>query len=207
MEITMDEATSPDSSAELLARWREGDQQAAGKLWRRYAVRLVALARSRLSAALNRHVDPEDLVQSAYRCFFAADRGERYVLRHSGDLWRLLVAITLHKVHDQTKRHRTQKRNFGLEQHYGEETSLNRLQTRMLAHDPTPAEAAALTDELEIILRALEPHQRQMVEMRLQGYHLTEIAATTRHHERTVRRVMKGFKHQLKQRCLTWTAD
>jgi RNA polymerase sigma-70 factor (ECF subfamily) len=202
----MDDTTSPDSSAELLARWRAGDEQAAGKLWRRYAVRLIALARKRLSASMNRHVDPEDLVQSAYRCFFAGDRGQRYVLRHSGDLWRLLVAITLHKVHDQAKRHRAKKRDLSLEQHFGEATSLQQLQTQMLAHDPTPAEAAALTDELELILRALTAEQRRMVEMRLQGYQLDEIAAATRHHERTVRRVMKGFKQQLQQRCLEWTA-
>ena len=56
----MDDTTSPDSSAELLARWRAGDEQAAGKLWRRYAVRLIALARKRLSASMNRHVDAED---------------------------------------------------------------------------------------------------------------------------------------------------
>lgn len=202
----MDDTTSPDSSAELLARWRAGDEQAAGKLWRRYAVRLIALARKRLSASMNRHVDPEDLVQSAYRCFFAGDRGQRYVLRHSGDLWRLLVAITLHKVHDQAKRHRAKKRDLSLEQHFGEATSLQHLQTQMLAHDPTPAEAAALTDELELVLRTLTPEQRRMVEMRLQGYQLDEIAAATRHHERTVRRVMKGFKQQLQHRCLEWTA-
>lgn len=203
----MDDATSPDSSAELLARWRAGDEQAAGKLWRRYAVRLIALARRRLSSAMNRHVDPEDLVQSAYRCFFAGDRGQRYVLRQSGDLWRLLVAITLHKVHDQAKRHRARKRNLSLEQHFGDEISLQKLQTRMLAHDPTPAEAAALTDELELILRGLSTEQRRMVEMRLQGYNLDEIAAATRHHERTVRRVMKSFKQQLQHRCLVWTAE
>ncbi len=202
----MDDTTSPESSAELLARWRAGDEQAAGKLWRRYAVRLIALARKRLSASMNRHVDPEDLVQSAYRCFFAGDRGQRYVLRHSGDLWRLLVAITLHKVHDQAKRHRAKKRDLSLEQHFGEATSLQQLQTQMLAHDPTPAEAAALTDELELILRTLTAEQRRMVEMRLQGYQLDEIAAATRHHERTVRRVMKGFKQQLQHRCLQWTA-
>lgn len=203
----MDDATSPDSSAELLARWRAGDQQAAGKLWRRYAVRLIALARSRLSSSMNRHVDPEDLVQSAYRCFFAGDRGERYVLRHSGDFWRLLVAITLHKVHDQAKRQRRQKRDFGVEKHFGQEATLSRLQAQMLTHDPTPAEAAALTDELESLLRGVDPEQRRMVEMRLQGYQLEEIAAATGHHERTVRRVMRGFKKHLQQRCLEWTAE
>ena len=38
----------------LLARCRNGDQQAAAELFRRYADRLIALARSRLSARLAR---------------------------------------------------------------------------------------------------------------------------------------------------------
>src|SRR5947209_1095765 len=84
-------------SADLMARWRDGDQQAAGELFRRYADRLRALARTRLSARLARHVDPEDVVQSAYRSFFSGARSDRYALRRSGDLWRLLVSITLHK--------------------------------------------------------------------------------------------------------------
>src|SRR5437879_3375640 len=97
-------------SAELMARWRQGDQEAAEELFRRYAERLLALARSRLSARLARHVDPEDVVQSAFRSFFTGARADRFALRRSGDLWRLLVAITLHKLQHQVERHTAGKR-------------------------------------------------------------------------------------------------
>ena len=203
----MEEALSPESSAELLARWRAGDQEAASRLWRRYAVRLVALARSRLSAEMHRHFDPEDLVQSAYRCFFAGDRGDRYVLKASGDLWRLLVAITIHKVHDKATRLRAQKRALGKDQSLADEAGMAQLQGEILTQDPTPAEAAALTDELEQILRQLEPIQRKMVELRLQGFELAEIAVATGNNERTVRRIMKWLRDQLKQRCMECSGE
>src|SRR5262245_30887753 len=126
---------SPDSSAELLARWRAGDQQAATALWQRYAQRLLALVRSRMSGELAHHTDPEDVVQSAFCSFFAGTRDDQYVLRHSGDLWRLLVAITLHKLHHQVRRHMAAKRSMALEHHFGEESELFRRHIVLLSHE------------------------------------------------------------------------
>src|SRR5262245_5216743 len=70
--------TTQHRTADLLARWRNGDQQAAAVLFHRYADRLVALAKSRLSARLASRVDPEDVVQSVYRSFFVDARVGRY---------------------------------------------------------------------------------------------------------------------------------
>jgi RNA polymerase sigma-70 factor (ECF subfamily) len=196
----MADVETPDSSAQLVARWRTGDQQAATLLWQRYAQRLLALARRRLSRKLARRVDPEDVVQSAYRSFFAGARDERYVLQHSGDLWRLLVAITLHKLHHQVQRHTAGKRALALEYHFGEERDLLHFPVRTLANPPSPSEAVMLVDELEHVMRAFPPLQRQMIQLRLQGYRLGEIAAVTRRNERTVRRVLQRVEQHLKQR-------
>src|SRR5271156_4863230 len=81
----------------LMACWREGDQQAAADLFRRYASRLIALVRSRLSSKLPCRIDPEDVVLSAYRSFFGDAREGHFEIRHGGNLWQLLVTITLHK--------------------------------------------------------------------------------------------------------------
>src|ERR1700722_1524252 len=93
-----------DGTGLLVARWRQGDQQAAAELFQRYANRLIALARSRLSTKMARRVAPEDLVQSVYRCFFANTRAGRYDLERGGDLWQLLVRIALHKLGDHIRR-------------------------------------------------------------------------------------------------------
>jgi RNA polymerase sigma factor (sigma-70 family) len=190
-----------DASVELLARWRQGDQQAADELFGRYTEQLIALARSHLSAKLARRVDPEDVVQSAYRSFCAGAREDRYVLRRSGDLWRLLAAITLHKLHRQVERHTAGKRSVGQEESAAGPSSRFGPYAEAVARAPSPAEAAAAADELEHLMRPLKPLHRRILEMRLQGYLLEEIAAQTERTERLVRWVLEKVKSQWQQRC------
>jgi RNA polymerase sigma factor (sigma-70 family) len=188
-----------DWSGDLLARWRAGDQQAAEELFRRYVKRLTALARARLSDKLAGRVDPEDVVQSAYRSFFADARAGQYDLQRGGDLWRLLVSITLHKLRHQVERMQTQKRAVEREASFGTEDSLVLLQGNRLSGEPSPVEAVALADELEQLMRSLDPLKRRILEMRLQGYGLAEIAAQVECGERTVRRVIKEIKDRLER--------
>ncbi len=75
-------------SADLMARWRGGDQEAAEILFRRYVERLLALARRRMTSELSRRVDAEDVVQSAYRTFFLGVLAGRFIrCGRNGDLW------------------------------------------------------------------------------------------------------------------------
>src|SRR6516165_5313580 len=94
--------------AQKKSQHRSASQGAAGanadELFRRYAGRLIALARSRLPRKLGQHVDPEDVVHSAYRSFFSAARDGRYDARQGNDLWQLLVTFTLHKLYRQVER-------------------------------------------------------------------------------------------------------
>ena len=188
-----------DDSANLVAHWRRGDEQAAAALFQRYANRLIALARSRLSGKLAGRIDPEDVVQSVYRSFFAEARAGRYELERVGDLWRLLVAITLHKLNDQVKRNSSGKRSVNRERTFGGEDSLFGLQAHLRAREPSPVEAAALADAVEQIMQGLEPAERSMVVLRLQGYNIFEIAAETPCGERTVYRVLKRVRQQLEK--------
>lgn len=195
----MSNQVNDDRSGDLVARWREGDQGAAEVLFRRYANRLVALARSQLSAAVGRRVDPEDVVQSVYRSFFADTRAGRYEFQRGGDLWQLLVTITLHKLQDQIKYNRRAKRAVQREQPFGSEDSLQGLQAHMLGHAPSALEAVALVDQVEQLMRQLEPLHRRMLELRLQGYDLEEIAAATERTQRTVSRVLDRIKRLIQE--------
>lgn len=187
-----------DESVDLVARWRGGDEQAANELFHRYAGRLLALAQSRLSAQLAGRVNAEDVVQSAYRSFFVHARAGRYVFERNGDLWRLLVAITLHKVRGQIEHHKAGKRDVRLER--GDGGAWFGLPPDALAQDPSPAEAAALADELEQVMRRLEPAQRKMFELRLQGYSLEEIAGQCECSIRTVKRGLSTIRERLEER-------
>lgn len=181
------------ASADLMARWQSGDQAAAQELFQRYAQRLRALAQSRLSGRLAGRIDPEDVVQSAYRSFFTGARDDRYALRRSGDLWRLLAAITLHKLHHQVEHHKAGKRAASRERR-----SLPAWAS-VPDREPTPAEAMALADTLEQVFRDLGPLQRRMTELRLQGWAIEEIADDVQRSERTVRRVLEQVKDRLRQ--------
>lgn len=191
--------TVDDISINLMRRWQAGDQQAASELFGRYAERLIALARSRLSAQLARRVDPEDVVQSAYRSFFAGAREGQYDIRRGGDLWSLLVAMTLYKLKDQVKHHTAGKRSIHAEESFGSEDSLLGIQPHLVAQAPSPVAAIALVDEIEQLMRRLEPLQRRMLELRLQGHNLHEIAAQTQRSLSTVCRVLDRVKQELEQ--------
>jgi RNA polymerase sigma-70 factor (ECF subfamily) len=193
---------SEERSGDLLARWRQGDQYAAAELFRRYARRLIALARSRLSTKLAARVDAEDIVQSAYRSFFAGARAGQYDLRRGGDLWRLLVTITLHKLYLQVERNSAAKRGVDRERALPDEDQVDGIPAQLLAREPSPIEAAALADELAQFMQQLEPVERRLLELRLQGYDAEEMAADTHLSLRTVYRCLERFKTQLEQlRC------
>jgi RNA polymerase sigma-70 factor (ECF subfamily) len=192
----VDRFAMDDVSKKLLDRWQAGDQDAASALFHRYADRLIALARSRLSAKLAQRVDPEDVVQSAYRSFFARAKDAQFDLQRGGDLWRLLVTMVLHKINDEVKYHGAAKRTPA-GQGFGSEDSLFRLHGAAYAREPTPVEAVALAEEMEQLMSRLEPGDRQILELRLQGHTLYEIAAATDRSVPTVSRILDRVRQQL----------
>ena len=190
-------ASEPIPSADLLARFQAGEAAAAEQLFDRYAERLTRLARSKLAARLAARVDPEDIVLSAYRSFFVAARGGRFQVENGGDLWRLLVEVTLHKLYRQTTRHRAQRRSVHREQPVGDQS----VWPEVAACEPTPEHAAIAAEELEAVLAALPPRGRQSLELRLQGYEQREIAVRLGCTERTVRRWLDEARRVLADRA------
>jgi eukaryotic-like serine/threonine-protein kinase len=175
-----------ENSAELLGRYRRGDPAAADALFHRYADRLLALARSRLSPKLARRIDPDDVVQSVYRSFFIRAREGEFTADRDGDLWRLLATITLHKLGRQAKHHRAAKRSQDCEA--AADATRSELAEQLADREPSVADVVAAAEELHWLMRQLEPIQRQALQLRLQGLTAEEIAATLGRSERTIRR-------------------
>jgi ECF sigma factor len=78
--------TSDDSFPQLLARVREGDDEAAAVIFQRFVNQLAAHAHRHLAPAVRRQTDPEDVVQSVYRTFFRRARKGQFRLDHWGRL-------------------------------------------------------------------------------------------------------------------------
>lgn len=180
-----------ETTVRLIEQFQSGDADSADELFQRYVERLSRLVRPRLSARLARRVDPEDIVMSAYRSFFLGARDGRFLIRRSGDLWALLVRMTLHKLYRTAAHHRAEKRSIDAEAPAAADID------QVRSDEPTPDEAAALADTLESLLAGLTVPHRRMLELRLQGERIADIAIETNVTERTVRRVLGQVRVQL----------
>src|SRR5438105_15243955 len=105
----------PDSFADFLNRLRAHDDAAAHELFQRFAHQLIALARGRIGAGLRHKVDPEDIVQSAYKSFFVRYGGGNLEAVNWNSLWGLLTLITVRKCAERAGYHRAECRDAARE--------------------------------------------------------------------------------------------
>jgi len=188
-------------SVKLVDQCRRGDQAASQALFDRYVARLIAMVHRRMSTRLGRRVDAEDVVQSAFRSFFVGVNEEKFQIDQSGDLWRLLVVISLNKLRRRVAYHRAAKRGMDAEQSMtGRREEENRHCFEVAASEPLPDAAAAVMDEFETLTSRLEPHQVEILRLRMHGYELTEIAEQVGKSERTVRRLLEKVRQMWQAR-------
>ena len=160
----------------VMEKLRGGDPEAATEIVRRFVRRLTALASKQFDAGLRDRADPEGVVQSAYRSFFARDLRAPFALDGWERLWALLAVITVRKC--------TRKRRQWRDRPSAEDDWVEAIDRQ-----PTPIEAAALTELVARIFREIDRDDREAAEMILQGYTAVEVAARCGCSERTVRRL------------------
>jgi RNA polymerase sigma factor (sigma-70 family) len=158
-----------------------GHQEAAERLWGRFAGRLIALARARLRGGPRRATDEEDAVLSAFASFCRGAAEGRYPEVHDrSNLWNLLVAITLRKVSDQILHETRRKRGAGAvrcEADLVVDREASPLES-LMAREPTPALAAELTEQFHRLLELLgSPELRAIALLKMEGYTNDEIAS------------------------------
>jgi RNA polymerase sigma factor (sigma-70 family) len=159
---------------------KQGEADAAQKLWERYYRRLVGLARKKLQDAPRRAQDEEDVVQSAFKSFcLRAEAGQFPDLRDRENLWPLLVLITARKAANQRKRERTAKRGGGRVRTASapEDSSDAEEFAQFIAQQPTPEDAVVFFTELERIMDSLDnPTLRLILLWKLEERTNAEIA-------------------------------
>ncbi len=194
----------PDSSEArtFLDRWRQGDEEAARQLFDLYVDQLLALVRKRLSVRLASRVDPEDVVQSVFRTFFTRTKEGKFQIDQPDDLCKLLVRITVHKTFRQVAFHKAAKRDLNLEAGQGEDG--RDVVLGLLDRGPGPEMANQFLDQLEHFLKRLRPDDRQILELRMQGYKDVEIAEKLNMSDRTIRRLMERVRKMAAAEGLSW---
>ena len=188
------------SFADLMVRLRSGEDDAAQALFLRFARRLMGLARGHLDGRLAAKVDPEDVVQSAYKSFFVRHRqGELEVGSWDG-LWGLLTLITIRKCADRAAYYGAEKRDLAKEAAPAATDSTPCAWQLAVDRDPRPDEAAALAETVEALFRSLDdPDERGVLELSLQGYTATEISEALGRAERSVRRLRERVRTRLER--------
>src|SRR3954454_10662146 len=132
-----------------LQKLRDGDSIAAQRLWEVYFHKLVEIARRKLRGRVRLVGDEEDVALSAFKSFCRGIEGGRFPdLNDRGDLWNLLVTITVHKVIHLVRYEDRQKRGGGrrvvINDHAN--SSANLLQ-QLADVEPTPEVAAQVAEE------------------------------------------------------------
>jgi RNA polymerase sigma-70 factor (ECF subfamily) len=187
-----------DSFTEFLARLQAGDDSAARELFERFAGQLVALARRRFPAGLQHKVDPESVVQSAYKSFFHRYGEGKIEVGGWNSLWGLLTVITLRKCAQRVEYHRAERRDPARERTAPlAEDGARWLEP--LSREPTPLEAAELTETVESLFAAMSAEDRPVLELSLQGYTTREISERLGRAERTVRLLREGMRKRLER--------
>ncbi len=187
---------------------KAGDEAAVAELWDRYFNRLVVLARQRLGTTPRRVADEEDVAVSVFRCLCAgAESGRLAEIEDRGDLWRVLVTMTLRKTIDQQRRLAGKKRGSGKVR--GESVFFRKSEGKaspglqQFSDDlPTPLMMAIIEEEGQRLLAALEDEKLEQICLwKLEGFTNDEIAAkmslTTRSIERKLQRIREKWSQVL----------
>ena len=190
-----------DSFARLIARLNQNDEAAATEYLGRFVRRLIGLASNQFDSWLRNRVDVEGVVQSAYKSFFAGQGQGHFVLTDWDSLWGLLAVITLRKCYRRRDYLRAEQRDAAREVSLSPWSRAGARGTGswwdLMDREPTPVEAAMLTETVEQLLGGLERPEREIVELSLQGYTAPEIASRLGRSRRTVRRVRERVKDEL----------
>lgn len=190
---TDDERLESSSDHLLLQSLQRGEQDAATELFRRYARRLRALARSNSNAKLALRVDADDIVQSVFRTFFRVAVKGAYEVPEGKDLWNLLAVIALNKIRTAATRHRAGKRDVRAT------IELDLLDAAKEAARAPQAEQAFVQLVVKEALARLTPAERRAIELRMENFEVAEIAIRCDCSKRTAERLIAQALSKLKR--------
>lgn len=173
-----------------LEQVKQGNNEAACRLWERYFPDLMKLASHRLAGTPRRMEDEEDVALAVLASFCrAADKGRYPDLKDRRSLWRLLCRITHFKVADLVRRTRPKVGEAHVV-HLDGSSSDGHGGFSLVEDDELSADVAAMVGEqLQLMLDMLPDDElRKIAVARMENRTNKEIAAQLNCAERTVER-------------------
>jgi RNA polymerase sigma factor (sigma-70 family) len=178
----------------LMDRLRRGDEDAATEVFHRFVRRLLALAHSQLDSWIRTRVEPEDVIQSVFRSFFTRFEAGQFQLGDWDNLWTVLTLITVRKCANRLEFWQAAKRDLRREANARQQSDPLE---EALARDPTPSEAAILSETVEQLMKNVHEPDRSILALHLQGCDIAAISIHVQRTERTVRRTLERVRRVL----------
>lgn len=163
-------AEEPDDLSAVLERVRGGDEVALAELLQRYERQLRLAARVLLGPRLRAQLDSLDLVQSVHRVLLPGLREGKYDVSSLDKLLALVRTVIRHKVIRNWRRIQRQQVTETSKvagEGGGDSTRVP---------DDDPSQSVVADDLMQHVLASLSGSDRQLVELRIQGYSTAEIA-------------------------------
>jgi RNA polymerase sigma-70 factor (ECF subfamily) len=182
------------SDHSLLRRVKNGNERAATELYLRYAARLNALAKAKSSPELAKRVEAEEIVQSVFGSFFRGAQKGYYDVPVGEELWKLFLVIGLNKIRAKGSYHLADKRDSRRTQ---DAETLSQQEEEQAEDSQVALKVLELT--INESLQAFPPHYREILELRVEGFEITEIATKTQRSKRTVERILQEIREHLAQ--------
>jgi RNA polymerase sigma factor (sigma-70 family) len=170
----MDETMARDEYADFIRRIRDGDEEAAAELVRRYEpeIRLEVRGWLRMrNPALRRVFDSMDVCQSVLASFFARAAVGEFDLDDPPQLIRLLVGMARKKVAEQARFHQRQRRDV-------RRIGVVDAEQQTVAKSPeSPSRIASGRELLQKLRERLLDEERQIADLRARGSDWATVAA------------------------------
>ena len=171
--------SKPNSVTQWIEDLKQGDEDAAARLWHRYFDRMVHAARRKLGDQRLAVTNEEDVALSAFDSLCrGAAKGNFTRLKDRQDLWPLLLTITAQKSVDRIRWEHRKRRGSGKVLRESDLPEMHRVRAidQLLSKEPTP-EFLVLMDEpcarllsllrddtlRDIVTRKLEGHTNERI--------------------------------------------
>ncbi len=187
--------------AELVARAREGDEDAIRTFVSRFETEVRLIVRGRLPRRLRAQFDSMDFVQAVWQSFFSDMKSDPKEFENSRHLRGFLAGVARNKVFEQDRRlTRTAKYALAREEPLYVRKGDREVARELPAHDPTPSQNAQAGDRLALLTAGRSPREVEILRLRRDGMTLDDIAARLNVNEKTVRRVIDAARERMEER-------
>jgi RNA polymerase sigma-70 factor (ECF subfamily) len=182
----------------LLLRARQGDEAAIGQLVQQYEGIIRRAASGLLGQAMRPYLDSLDLVQSVHRSLLIGLRHDKFDISTPNNL----IALALTMVRRKVARHWRKLKHQPSVQAPNNPDETNTHLNQVPDTATGPANTVHFTDEMQRLLAELDPTDRRLVELRLQGHSTADVARLLNVDSRFLRVRLGRLRKRLQERGL-----